>query len=319
MEFPWRFDLNMKKNTWFWYAFATFFFFGITNFLLGFISEKSMGNPQASLTAIMVLWTGMGIMGAVTGIFFKISGRGFLGIPSKKYVFMAIIAGVTLSAGMLTLKLGFVTDPLAKGPIVAISATNSILVALLAWLIIKEKLSKFQVLGLLIIVSGISWLALSNTSSASFLGFLFGLATMGLFGATNFLLKYAGHKGTHSISAAVILWLASGACGVIALGISFLFGRGLAGISDPILLVIAFIAGITLGSGMLTIKIAVTKGPAGPAIAISGCNALMVTLLDWMVFHHLPSHQKVIGMLVALTGMVILSLSQKTKRTPNPS
>lgn len=74
---------------------------------------------------------------------------------------------------------------------------------------------------------------------------------------------------------------------------------------------------------MLGIKLAVTKGPAGPATAIAGSNAILVTLLDLLVFRHWPPAAKVIGMILALAGIAILAAGgqrrpgdEKPKRHP---
>ncbi len=87
-------------------------------------------------------------------------------------------------------------------------------------------------------------------------------------------------------------------------------GRRPAEFLPEYLIVIALSAGFTLGLGMLTLKLAVTKGPAGSATAIAGCNALLVTLLDLLAFGHLPTFQKIIGMFTAIVGIVILSLTK---------
>jgi drug/metabolite transporter (DMT)-like permease len=62
--------------------------------------------------------------------------------------------------------------------------------------------------------------------------------------------------------------------------------------------------------GMLCVKKAVTAGPAGPATAVSGSNAILVSFLDyWLLGHWLPS-LKLAGMLVAIAGIVALALAR---------
>jgi len=298
----------MPFPAWIGYALLGFFGFGITNFLLGCIAHWSGGNVDASISAPILVWFAMGIAGMAAALVFRATGRGYQGIPSKKFVWVAVIAGITLSAGMLTLKLGLASEPTARGPIVAITATNSMLVAFLAYLLLKEKLTAKQLVGFFVIVVGLVTIGLANGVNASFKGLLFGLLTMLLFGITNYLLKYAGHHGTNSLSATAILWLSSGGVGLIALLITFGTGRGLAGLESIGMVVAALVAGFFLALGMLGIKIAVTKGPGGPATAITGSNALLVTFLDWAVFGILPPTLKTIGMLVALFGIVVLAL-----------
>jgi drug/metabolite transporter (DMT)-like permease len=145
------------------------------------------------------------------------------------------VAGITLSLGMLTLKLGLASEPTARGPIVAISTTNSMLVATLSFFFLKEALTKRQLFGFLIIITGLVITGLSSGSHASLSGLIFGLLTMLLFGVTNYLLKYAGHNGINSATATVILWLSSRVVGLFAIVGSFALGRGLAGLHSPLL------------------------------------------------------------------------------------
>ncbi|MCK4890997.1 MAG: hypothetical protein KAS97_13760, partial [Candidatus Aminicenantes bacterium] len=69
-----------------------------------------------------------------------------------------------------------------------------------------------------------------------------------------------------------------------------------------------------LGLGMLTLKISLKKGPAGPAIAISGSNAVMVLLLDLLVFGHFPSLIKTTGMIIVLAGIITIAIFKREER-----
>jgi drug/metabolite transporter (DMT)-like permease len=312
-------DHVMAFPAWVAYALLGFFGFGITNFLLGCIAQWSDGNVQASISAPILVWCTMGVAGLITALVFSTTGRGYQGIPAKKFVWVAVAAGIALSAGMLTLKLGLANEPTARGPIVAMTATNAMLVALLAYLLLKEKLSAAQLAGFFVIVTGLVTIGLASGTNASFKALLFGLLTMLLFGITNYLLKYAGHQGTNSLSATAIVCLASGGVGIIGLAITLLIGRGLAGLDSPGLIVAALVAGLFLALGMFGIKIAVTKGPGGPAAAITGSNAILVTVLDWFFFGHWPPAQKTIGMFVALLGIVVLALGGRHGTAIQPS
>lgn len=306
-----------QQSGWVRYALTSFLLFGITNFLLGAIAEMTGRNPQASITAPMLLWIGMGLMGGGAVVIFRVRGRGFRGIPAPRFAVIAAVAGITLALGMLTLKIGLAREPLARGPIVAVTSANSIIVALLALVVLREKLSGLQLAGLLTIVAGIGIMAAGGRSATGWGAILFGLLTMLLFGITNFLLKYAGHHRTDSISATAILWISAGVFGLLAVGVSFGVGRGLAGLETWPLRLLALVTGLFLGGGMLALKLAVSRGPGGPATAITGSNAVLVTLLDRLVFGHLPPLYKIVGMVVALVGIAVLALGQR-RRAPVP-
>jgi len=298
---------------WVGFALASFFCYGATNSLLGAIYEWSGRDPHTPLTAPFVLWITMGAAGSGAAAVFKARGRGYKGLPSRRFVWIAAAAGVSLSAAMLTLKLGLSSDPDAKGPIVAISSTNAMIVAVAAFFVLREKLSSWQLLGMLVIICGIAITALGGGTGASTRGLVFGLATMVLFAITNFLLKYAGHHGSDSITTTAILWLSAGVCGLFAVAYCLIRYGHLPGLEEASLVLWAVLAGITLALGMLFLKLAVTKGPGGPATAITGSNAILVALFEFLVFAHVPPTQKLIGMGIAIAGIVILGLGGDRK------
>jgi transporter family protein len=302
---------------WVAYALASFLCYGITNSLLGALFEWSERNPDTSVTAPFILWLTMGVVGAGAAGVFGVSGRGYKGLPARRFVWIAAVAGITLSAAMLTLKLGLAADPTAKGPIVAITSTNAMIVALGAFFILKERLSGRQVIGMVVIVCGIAIMALGSGAASSARGLGFGLATMGLFGVTNFLLKYAGHHGADSVTITAILWLSAGVCGLLAVGYCLVRYGHVPGMQDPTLVLWAILAGLSLALGMLFLKLAVSTGPGGPATAITGSNSVLVALFEFLVFAHIPPVQKLIGMGVAIAGIVVLSLGARgTERAP---
>lgn len=306
--------MNKEKKSWIWFAAATFFLYGLTNFILGYIGEASGNNMSASVTAIFLLWTGMGIMASLF-MFTPMVTAGKIGDSFRDGTAgFGIAAGFTLALGMFTLKTGFISDPGSKGPIVAMASANAMLVALAAWIFLKEKLSSLQFFGMLTILAGLAMISFSNSSSGSLQGAVFGIATLFLFGATNYLLKYAGHKGGDSITVTVLLWIAAGTAGIIILAISLISGRGLKGLQSPSLIILSIAAGFVLGLGMLTLKVALKRGPGGPAVAISGSNSLLVLLLDLAVFGHLPNPLKVSGMVIIISGISLIVMARKPER-----
>jgi drug/metabolite transporter (DMT)-like permease len=299
-----------QSRSWLHFALAALFFFGATNFILGFISEKNAGNPDASINAAMILWLGAGILGLAGACCLKISGRGFSGLPRENHFVLPVIAGVTLALGMLLLKISLAANPLAKGPIVAITSSNSLVVTLLAWGFLREKLSPGQWAGFFITVAGIIVLSLSGKAVGQYGAVFYAVIAMILFGLTNFILKLAGEQGSDSVTAAVVLWLSVGACGLLAFAWRWLEKSHFPDLQTPFLDGLALLAGIFLALGMLGIKKAVTLGQAGPASAVSGSNAVLVSLLDYgLLGHWLPS-LKLAGMLVVISGIVALALAK---------
>jgi drug/metabolite transporter (DMT)-like permease len=144
------------------------------------------------------------------------------------------------------------------------------------------------------------------------------LAAMMLFGLTNFFLKLAGARGCDSFSASVVLWLSVGACGVLACVGYWLVRSRWPRLGSPGLGWLALAAGVLLGLGMLGIKKAVTLGPAGPATAVSGSNAILVSLLDLGLLGHKLPALKLLGMLAAVAGIVVFALTRPVGKSRAP-
>jgi transporter family protein len=147
--------MNEEGYLWLIYALATFLMFGITNFLLKLASVK--GVP--SIEGIVVLWVSTGLVGLATLLIVLISGMlNPLNNPNLqkldfKYFIIPAIAGITLAIGMYFLKVAVATGK--AGPATAIAASNAALVAILSWLILNEKLSLSEVLGMIVYVIAI--------------------------------------------------------------------------------------------------------------------------------------------------------------------
>jgi transporter family protein len=302
-------------SAWLAPALAALLFFGVTNFILGYISEKSTGDPAASVKAAMVLWLGCGLLGSAAAVYFTFSRRGFRGLTGRKSLLLPIAAGLTLALGMLLLKTSLAANPLAKGAIVAVTSSNSLVVALLAWAFIREKLSLGQWAGFLLIVMGIMLISLDGGTRAHLAAVGLAVAAMVLFGVTNFLLKLAGERGCDSLTVSAILWLVVGGCGILAVSRHWLVYGGLPGLANPSLTWLALLAGIFLALGMLGVKKAVTAGQAGPAAAVSGSNAILVSLFDLGLLGHWLPPWKLAGMLTAVAGIVWLALARPLKNS----
>jgi len=290
------------------HAFLTFLCFGTTNFLLGVIAERGIHPQSAALVAPVVLWLGTGLLGL--GFIMMPSGQKLLRSAASKggLLVLALAAGACLAMGMLSLKLGFLADPASKGPITAVASANAVFVALLAWLILGERLGQRRWSGILITLCGLSLMALSTGGGNALRGLGFGLFTLICFGLTNIILKVLGHLGMPSMAAALTVWLTVGVCGAIGMVTLAATGRGIKSLAPFYLVPLALAAGIILGVGMWSLKRGVTLGRAGPVVAIAGSNAWLVALLDWGVFGHVPSTVKLAGMGIALAGVALLAL-----------
>jgi drug/metabolite transporter (DMT)-like permease len=303
-----------QDHRWLFYALAALLFFGLTNFILGCIAENSAGDPAANIHAAMLLWLGTGMFGIFAAIFFPAVRSRVAGLVRGGKWLLPTASGVMLALGMFLLKTSLAANPLAKGSIVAVTSSNSLVVALLAWLFLREVLSVGQWAGFLVIVAGIVMVSLGGTAAGHFSAVGFALLAMLCFGLTNFLLKLAGARGCDSVAAAVVLWLSVGSCGVLASTWNLIWRSRFPMLERGLLSQQALLAGVLLALGMLAIKKAVTVGPAGPAAAVSGSNAILVSLLDyWLLGHWLPAI-KLTGMMTVIAGIITLALARPDKK-----
>jgi hypothetical protein len=87
---------------------------GVTNFLLGAIAELTDRDKDASVSATFLVWLGCGLVGVAAALYFRVSGRGFKGIPSRGVGLIPALAACGLCLGTLTLKLGLAFDVESK-------------------------------------------------------------------------------------------------------------------------------------------------------------------------------------------------------------
>jgi len=148
----------------------------------------------------------------------------------------------------------------------------------------------------------------------NYLWVVYALGAFLMFGVTNYLLKYASVRGIPSIEGTVVLWVATGLVGLIAV-ILMIAG----GMFNPVINVklsnvdfkyftVPVAAGITLAAGMYFLKAAVSVGKAGPATAIASSNAALVAALSWLLLNEKLSVSEVIGMTLYIAAVIVFTL-----------
>jgi uncharacterized membrane protein len=245
-----------------------------------------------------------------TGVLRDINGKGN---AAKAYA-----AGLIQSAGMLILSLALASDPNSAGPITAVLPLDALLVSLLAWALVKEKLTRWQLIGIVIVVCGPIAMALADTTSSALKGVAYGAVAACLLGVSNFLRRLALlHGAKNPTDVQLLAWFAVASCGAISMIGMYTSRRGLRGLDSPKVVAAAAVSGLIWAAGGLCFQMAL-QGPVGPASAIANINGEGVLLLQIVIYQPHIRPLKYLGMGICLVGASIISLSPKPK-TQNSS
>eukprot|EP01065_Artemidia_motanka_P022331 TRINITY_DN2652_c4_g1_i1.p1 TRINITY_DN2652_c4_g1~~TRINITY_DN2652_c4_g1_i1.p1 ORF type:complete len:379 (+),score=114.52 TRINITY_DN2652_c4_g1_i1:86-1138(+) len=283
------------------------------NFLLDAVAEEADDAANANVSAIFLVWAAAGVCGySALLVQFATGGRaGVLPcLGGRCNGALAVGAGVLCGCGTLTLSLGLAIDPDSAGPITAVLPLNSLIVCLLAWTLLGERLSPQHVAGVLIAVVGPVLMAVADTSSSALGGLGFGCAAALCFGFSNYLRKWARAGGAGAGSVVVLVFCAIGAMSVVAVGGCYAIGRGLKGLEDGKLVLFAVGSGALWSVGSLFFQWALA-GLAGPASAIANVNSVLVLVLQIIFFSPSLQALKLVGMGVCLLGITVLSLAPR--------
>jgi len=133
------------------WAFATFVCFGITNFLLKKVTHTQV---QDQMMSSIILWVAVGIAGVVGLTIYVYRGQGSEIVQNFGGLKFAFVAGLFLAVGMFTLIMGMASGGKA-GVVVAIAQANAAVVAILAFIFLKESLTVQEMAGMGLVFAGI--------------------------------------------------------------------------------------------------------------------------------------------------------------------
>ncbi len=126
-------------------ALLALIFFGVANFLLKYAGVR--GVPHLLGVAFV-----LAVAGAIGAAVLSVNavgrcGTNFLG---SQRLLVLVVAGVFYALGMILMAHAISTGK--AGPAVAIASSNVLLVALLAWLVLHEKLGLSELLGVALFI-----------------------------------------------------------------------------------------------------------------------------------------------------------------------
>mmetsp|Transcript_148061 Transcript_148061/g.369111 ORF Transcript_148061/g.369111 Transcript_148061/m.369111 type:complete len:331 (-) Transcript_148061:345-1337(-) len=286
----------------------------LNNFLLSVVAKEASSPADAGLSGTFVLWVSTMACGIPLFAWQAATSGLFKGIHGKWNAAGAFGAGLMSALGMLNLTLALASDPNSAGPITAVLPLNGLLVCLLAWAVLGEKLTRLQMLGIAVAVAGPMMMALADRSGSGLKGVLLGGISASLLGASNFLRRLVMTRGAKNpMDVQLLVWLALGSCGVVSVVCTYMSGRGLKGLDSARLITIAASSGCIWAMGSCCFQLAL-RGPAGPATAIANSNGAGVLLLQMACYHpHIPA-MKLCGMGLCMLGAAVIALSPKSVR-----
>lgn len=128
------------------------------------------------------------------------------------------------------------------------------------------------------------------------------LATMVLLGAHYFLAKLVSAH----VAASVVAFVSTLTTIPVLLGYMLL---AKAPMPDKIYLGYAILTGIPLAVALMTLYVALARGPVSVVMPIYGLNAFVVALLGILILHEPISAGKALGLLFAVLAIVLLTRS----------
>ena len=143
---------------------------------------------------------------------------------------------------------------------------------------------------------------------------LYAIVACILFGVTNFTLKYASVKGVPSLLGSAVLMLGTGLLGLLL--VSYMISVGAFDSrfnsqlhnTNPKYFSLMVLAGVSLGLGIYFLKMAVARGPAGPATAIALSNAVLVAALSWLLLGEKLNAPQIAGMTLYILACTLFAL-----------
>lgn len=301
--------------------------FALSNFLIACVGIESLEKAHAGYSSAAVRCLAAGLAGVLGASVMMLRGhRASLQAPARASC-VAAAAGIFIGAGEYTFSYVLATSPQNAPFINAILPLNAVVVGLLSFAALGERMTWSQIIGLFIAISGLSMMGLANAASGGLDGLGFGLLTTALFGCMFFSMKIAGAWGAGPFAVIVRVWILYGFVGLCGLLVTCAeLGECLPGLGvlqsdwttgpQNRLYLFAATAGVSNVLAIASTKLALKMGPGGPVTAIVGSSSVLVFLLECAFFP--KPHYKVmeiVGLSTAIAGVVLLSVGATAKST----
>ena len=316
-----------KSNVWIASALLSSLLFAASNFLLSMYSQKVVNTREFSHIGTFIFTISYLLVIKVLSSkdhWFNVENSIFYD-KNKKQINNFVIGGVILST-ILQISSGYWVlfameysqwADINKGVITTFFSFTSVLMAIYSWFMFNEKLSEYNIFGIIWMIVCISMLGFAESSPKNIIQVIdkeeqwtaFYSISFGILTCVFFCLRIIINKGiilkfkvnSNDINvASQFLW------GLIFTFLFFYRHKILE--VDPIFMLIWISGGIINCIALLLIYHAYSIGYVGPATALSGLTPIPHTIASSIYSSKLPSNYQIGWMLIGIFGCIVVSV-----------
>lgn len=291
-------------------------FFGFDNFFIAYAGQLIQPAEYMSmmfLTIFLVASSGSSLLAIASPSFRDEVHQ--VSKASKMQRFWIISSGTLIALAQASACISFRLDEVDSGPLQSIVIANVPIVGMFFYFWSNETLSRIQLLGCTLIMTGIAlmFLEVSGPVSSNFPSSFLWISISTLFYASSIItIRFAGAEELPERPKSVAIVLSSGLLGFLFLRI-FLCKESLT--FHPEIQLWAFLNAVASMTGLLSVVLSyeVPGAKVALATALIDSNAVPMCVLNFIILGEKPGMSKLIGMAVVLLGCAAGFLSPEAE------
>ena len=207
-----------------------------------------------------------------------------------------VLAALLLSLGSVCYIFALLNTTVAN--VVFIIGSAPLVTALVTWLFLKERVSKWSLVAMIFALGGIGLMFVDGLVSGGLLGNL--LALLMVFMFAFYLLILRKNKNIDMIPA-------TGLSGLITFGIAALFVTDIS-MSDKDLLICIALGSFQFGLGFLLLTLGTRYIPAAEVALFAMSESILNPIWVWIGVNEVPSLYTIMGSAIVLLAVIVYSL-----------
>lgn len=227
---------------------------------------------------------------------------------ARRVLSLGIGLGPVVAIGIAQVSVNVALYRASIAAVMCIMATSPVIAALLARLLLSERLKPQTTIGAILSIVGIGFIVSGGVVSGSLDGILLAIFAALAYGGFHVLVR----KSAATVDGAAII-LQSSMVSAIGGGIGVLItGDGFA-ISVIDFGYISLLGGFSMGGGFILYAIAAPRISAAELALFPSIENVLSPIYVWLVVNEVPTPQTLIGAPIVLIGMVIAAWVRKRK------